>query len=83
MSKFFVLEGNEGVGKGEQMRRLAGNLFSYDKSVEVLLTREPWRSVEIRKRLVEEKDPYSNAELMTKLYLEDRKNHLNIALFQA
>ncbi len=75
MSKFIVLEGNEGCGKSTQIHSLAKNLMSYSKLIDVLLTREPWKSGEIRKRLEEEDDPYANAELMTRLYVKDRKEH--------
>ena len=74
---FIILEGTEGCGKSTQIHSLTARLFEYSKFFNVLLTREPYNSEEIRRRLIEEENPYSNAELMTDLYVQDRKNHLD------
>jgi len=71
-----VFEGIDGCGKGTQAVLFAGRLYSAGKSRHVLTTSEPWNSEEIRRRLATETDPYSNAELMASLYIEDRRSHV-------
>lgn len=75
--RFIVLEGIDGSGKSTQAELLAGRLFFHSKFNHVLLTREPYDSLEIRRRLKEENDPNSNADLMANLYIEDRRRHLS------
>ena len=74
--KFIVFDGIDGCGKGTQAVLFAGRLYSAGKSRHVLLTSEPWNSEEIRRRLRQETDPYSNSELMARLYIEDRRSHI-------
>lgn len=78
--KFIVLEGIDGSGKGEQIKRLQNFLFELDKRNVVLTTREPTYGkygMLIRKHLKEDKDPRENAKLMLELYSKDRKDHLD------
>ncbi len=80
---FIVLEGIDGCGKGEQIKRLHNFLFEKDKRNIILTTREPTYGtygLKIRKILKQEKDPYENANLMLDLYTKDRKEHLNDTL---
>jgi len=78
--KFIVFEGVDGAGTTTQTALFGVQLFNSDKSRHIVLTREPYdreKTKEIRKRLREETDPYSNAELMADLYIEgDRIPHL-------
>lgn len=80
MRKFFiVVDGMDGTGKTEIVKRLHNHLFSATKTREVLATREPSAGTygtEIRKRLAEEDDPSSNKEELLELFLKDREDHL-------
>ncbi len=77
---FTVFEGIDGSGSSTQARIFTGNLFDASKSNHILLTREPFDSEEIRRRLREEKDSYANAELMAKLFFDDRRSHVNLLI---
>jgi dTMP kinase len=72
---FITFEGIDGSGKTTQAKLLKDKLFDCSKNTHVLLTREPWKGEEIRRILREEKDAYSGAEQMTKLFIEDRERH--------
>lgn len=73
--KFIVLDGLDGSGKGTQVKLLASYLFDKDKSHHICLTREPYRPEKIRKILKKSKNPKENAELLAKLFVQDRKAH--------
>ena len=78
MSLFIVVEGIDGSGKGEQIKKLKEWLNS--QKVNVLVTREPSKGKygkEIRKILQSEKDPFSSKESLLQLYVQDREDHLN------
>ncbi|OGY67917.1 MAG: dTMP kinase [Candidatus Zambryskibacteria bacterium RIFCSPLOWO2_01_FULL_45_43] len=74
--KFIVLDGIDGAGKGYQAKRLVDYLFEKDKANHVLLTREPFRSKEIRRLLKENDSPYQDAEKLAELFAADRREHL-------
>jgi len=77
MSLFIVLDGIDGSGKGEQIKKLEKYLASL--GAKVLVTREPSDSKygkEIRKILKTEKDPLANKEKLLQLYVKDREEHL-------
>jgi dTMP kinase len=74
--KFIVFEGIDGCGKSTQFNLFAKYLFSQSKYNHVLLTREPYKSREIRRILSQTQDPYQQSELLAKLFVEDRKEHL-------
>lgn len=78
--KFIVFEGIDGCGKGTQLKMLANYLFDADKKNIIVLTREPTKispaGIEMRRRLAEDKNPRENAELYAKLYVDDRKYHV-------
>lgn len=72
---FIVSEGIDGSGEDTQLEILYRLIKSLDKYQDVLLTHEPWKNEEIKRRLQEEKDAYSNAEEMAHLYIGDRTEH--------
>jgi len=79
MGLFIVLEGIDGCGKGEQMKRLHNYLFESDKRNRILTTREPTYGrygMKIREILRTEKDPFAGAEKCLELYTKDREEHL-------
>ena len=77
--KFIVIEGIDGSGKGEQIKRLQNFIFEADKRNIVLTTREPTYGtygVKIRKHLRESSNPFESASELLELYTKDRKEHL-------
>ncbi|MBU4069989.1 MAG: dTMP kinase [Nanoarchaeota archaeon] len=72
---FIVLEGIDGSGTTTQINFLHDYLKSLSKYNDVLTTHEPWKSKEIKRKLNEEKDAYSDGQKMMELYVKDRKNH--------
>lgn len=74
---FIVIDGMDGSGKGEQIKKLSDYLIS--KGYNVLKTFEPTNGKygsKIRKMLKEHKDPMSDADEMLDLYCKDREDHL-------
>ncbi|MEM4182107.1 MAG: dTMP kinase [Candidatus Pacearchaeota archaeon] len=80
---FIVFEGIDGSGKTTQAIKFANYLFSKNKYKNVLLTREPYEDKKIREILHLEENPYSKAELLSKLFVEDRKKHLKKVIWPA
>ena len=79
-SLFIVLEGIDGCGKGEQLKKLHNYFFEKDKKNVILSTREPTYGkygMKIRKHLKEDNNPKENAKLFLQLYTDDRKEHLD------
>lgn len=78
--KFIVFEGLDGSGKGSMLGRTAAYLFKERKDLDrIVLTREPTFShfgKQIRKILRTDLDPMAQAKELLRLYLEDRKEHL-------
>ena len=72
---FIVFEGIDGSGKETQMFELARHIRTRNKYQDVVLTHEPWKSDEIKKKLSEDKSAYSDGIKMARLYVEDRANH--------
>lgn len=76
---FIVLDGMDGSGKSEMVKRLHNYLFSKNKKHRILTTREPTNGKygkDIRKILALEEDPNINAENLLELFLKDREDHL-------
>jgi dTMP kinase len=73
---FISFEGIDGCGKSTQLWKAAKYLFDKNKHNHVIATREPYKDVEIRRILQSEDNPYSQAEKLTKLYVDDRKLHV-------
>lgn len=76
---FIVLDGLDGSGKSEMVKRLHNFLFSKNKRYRILTTREPTNGRygrEVREILKTESDPMKNADHMLNLFTKDRKEHL-------
>ena len=74
---FIVIDGMDGSGKGEQIKKLSHYLLS--QGYNVLKTFEPTNGKygkRIRGMLREHKDPLSNSDEMLDLYCMDRREHL-------
>ncbi|MBI3623261.1 dTMP kinase [Candidatus Pacearchaeota archaeon] len=73
--KLIVFEGIDGSGTSTHVHRLAEKIELHDKYQSVLRTHEPWKSREIKRRLEQDKDAYSDPSEMTELYIDDRARH--------
>ncbi len=80
---FIVLEGIDGSGKSSQMTNIANYLLKLNKYNNVLLTREPYHIREIRDILRQENNPYSQAQNLAELFVEDRKKHIDELILPA
>lgn len=74
--KFIVFEGIDGCGKTTQAWLLADKILNLNKYFHLLLTREPYKEVEIRQILKQDNNPYSQAEKLAELFITDRKKHV-------
>src|SRR3989344_1952579 len=72
---FVVLEGIDGAGTSTQVYRLAEHVEELNKYQDILKTHEPWQDKEIKRRLADDKDAYSNAYEMADLFVGDRAKH--------
>lgn len=72
---FVVTEGIDGSGTSTQVHELIKKIEDLDKYQDVLRTHEPWRNKEIKRKLQEDKDAYSEPEEMAQLYTGDRTEH--------
>lgn len=72
---FIAIEGPDGAGKSTQVRSLIKHIEEKSKYIDVLRTHEPWRSSEIKRKLAEDKDSFSDGLAMAQLYVADRVNH--------
>jgi dTMP kinase len=74
---FIVFEVIDGCGKTTQIWKLAKYLSDINKHNHLIITREPYKELEIRKILMHDDDAESQKEKLTQLFIEDRKNHIN------
>jgi len=72
---FVVFEGIDGCGKTTQMHNLINHMEQLSRYTDVLRTHEPWKSLEVKRKLAEDRDAYSDATSMTRLFIEDRIDH--------
>jgi len=73
---FIVFEGIDGCGKSTQILKIVNFFYNTDKYNHILLTREPYKSREIRNILKQDNNPYSQIQELTELYIKDRKEHI-------
>src|SRR3989344_6900612 len=73
---FIVFEGIDASGKTTQLLTLAKHIMDKSKYNHVCMTREPYKLVEIRKILKQDKDPYKEAEKLAQLFVRDREEHV-------
>jgi len=73
---FITFEGIDGCGKSTQTWLLGKYISGLNKYNHIIMTREPWRDINIRKILRESDDPYSEAEKLARMYIKDRRNHV-------
>ncbi|MDP3992191.1 MAG: dTMP kinase [Nanoarchaeota archaeon] len=72
---FIVFEGIDGSGTSTHVHKLEEKIEELDKYKDVLRTHEPWKNEEIRRKLTEDRDAYSDAMEMAELYIQDRVEH--------
>ncbi|MEM0465762.1 MAG: dTMP kinase [Candidatus Pacearchaeota archaeon] len=73
---FIVFEGIDGCGKSTQIVKFTEFIFNKDKGNHIILTREPYKSKEIREILKINEDPKEKSEKLTELFIEDRRKHI-------
>ncbi len=77
---FIVFEGVDGSGTSTQAHKLNEKIKRLDKYQDVLETHEPWRNQEIKRKLKEDKDAYSEPLETAELYIGDRTDHSYILI---
>lgn len=80
---FIVFEGIDGSGKGTQIHKLMSHIDFLSKYHDTMKTHEPWKDSEIKRRLKEEYAEQGSALELAKLFIGDRKRHLDELIFPA
>lgn len=80
---FIVFEGIDGSGKSTQIPAIAKYILEKSKYNHVLITREPYKSREIREILRQDSDPYAKARKLAELFVQDRKEHVDEIILPA
>ena len=78
---FIVFEGIDGAGTRTQAERLSDHLKNTYEGLDLELTREPWDDQNITRKIAKDKSAYSDAKLMTSLFITDRINHSKIVIY--
>jgi len=73
---FIAFEGIDGCGKSTQAWKLGKYISNLSKYNHVVMTREPYKNTDLRKILQSESDPYSQGVKLAKLFVEDRRRHV-------
>lgn len=81
--KFIVIEGIDGSGKSTQIKFIADFILKTNKYNHIILTREPYKQIKIREILKQNSNPYSEAEILTELFVNDRKEHVDELILPA
>ncbi len=76
--KFIVFEGIDGSGKSTQCHLGARVLSQLSKENHVFMTREPFNTPEIRKRLIRAKKAKDNPRWYLNAFVDDRKTHSDV-----
>ncbi len=74
---FIAFEGMDGSGKSTQLKKFVEYLFDLNKYNHVVLTRNPYKDTNVRKIIRQDDDPFSQANKIAELYIEDRKKQVN------
>jgi len=74
--KFIVFEGIDGCGKSTQIWNLARYISNLSKYNHVLVTRNPYKSREIRSILRTNEPAEHQAEKLAELFIKDREEHI-------
>lgn len=80
---FIVFEGIDGCGKSTQVWKSARYFANAGKYNHVLVTREPYKSREIREILKQDEPAETKSEKLTELFVKDRKEHLSEIILPA
>lgn len=73
--KFIVFEGIDGCGKSTQIKKIIAYLFDKNKHTHIVLTRNPYKDVNIRPILLKDTDPMKKSSLLADLFIADRRKH--------
>jgi len=75
--KFIVFEGIDGCGKSTQIWKLARYISDLSKYNHLIITRNPYKTREIRQILRQDEPPETQAEKLAELFIQDRKEHID------